>query len=344
MIGPFSEPTALAFVGLAGGTVIGLSARLGRFCSLGALEDAFHGGSRKRLAMWGVAMGVALLGTYALVMGGALDLSAVFYLTDPFSPALVTAGGLMFGYGMAISGNCGMGALARLGGGDLRAFVIVLVLGISAYVTLSGPLAPLRTALLEATRIEAARGGFAAVAGPWAGAVLGAGLLALGLGNADLRKDAMALFWSAMVGLAVVSGWAGTQWIADNGFAAPAVASHSYSAPVGETILYTMTASGGGLSFAVGSVIGVVLGGFLGSVRLGHFRWEACEDPRELRRQIAGAAAMGAGAVLATGCTVGQGLSALSVLSWSAPISILSIALGAAAGLNHLITGRLFPR
>jgi hypothetical protein len=154
----------------------------------------------------------------------------------------------------------------------------------------------------------------------------------------------MAVFWSVMVGLAVVSAWAGTQWIADHGFAAPAVASHSFSAPVGETLIFVMTASGGGLSFGVGSVTGVIIGGLLGSVIKGHFRWEACEDPRELRRQIAGAAAMGAGAVLATGCTVGQGLSAFSVLAWSAPIAILSIALGAAGGLNYLITGRLFPR
>lgn len=344
MIGPLGEPAALALVGLGGGTVIGLAARLGRFCSLGALEDAFHGGSRKRLAMWGVAMGVALLGTYALVATGRLDLAGVFYLTDPFSPVLVAAGGLMFGYGMAISGNCGMGALARLGGGDLRAFVIVLVLGIAAYVTLSGPLAPLRLSVLDATAVAAPPGGLAALGGPWLGAVLGVGALSLGLGNAELRADPRALFWSAMVGVAVVSGWAGTTWVAAHGFAAPAVASHSYSAPVGETILYAMTASGGGLSFAVGSVTGVVLGGFLGSTRLGHFRWEACEDPRELRRQIAGAAAMGVGAVLAVGCTVGQGLSALSVMSWSAPVAILSIGLGAAAGLNHLITGRLFIR
>ena len=47
----------------------------------------------------------------------------------------------MFGYGMALAGNCGFGALSRLGGGDIRAFVIVLVMGLSAYITIGGPLA-----------------------------------------------------------------------------------------------------------------------------------------------------------------------------------------------------------
>ena len=45
---------------------------------------------------------------------------------------------------MALAGNYGFGALSRLGGGDIWAFLIVLVLGMSAYVTISGPLAYFR--------------------------------------------------------------------------------------------------------------------------------------------------------------------------------------------------------
>jgi uncharacterized protein len=84
---------------------------------------------------------------------------------------------------------------------------------------------------------------------------------------------------------------------------------------------------------------GVVLGAFIGSMIKGHFRWEACEDPRELRRQIIGAAIMGVGAVIALGCTVGQGLSAFSVLAVSAPVTFLAIFAGAAFGLRQLIEG-----
>ncbi|MEL7348888.1 MAG: YeeE/YedE thiosulfate transporter family protein, partial [Pseudomonadota bacterium] len=66
-------------------------------------------------------------------------------------------------------------------------------------------------------------------------------------------------------------------------------------------------------------------------------RWEACDDARELRRQIAGAVMMGVGGVLAVGCTVGQGLSALSVLSVSSPITIAAMAAGARLGLFTLV-------
>lgn len=350
MIDLIGEPGLVGLFGLFGGVILGLAARLARFCSLGAIEDALHGGSTKRLSMWAIAIGTAILGTFSMFSAGVFDPAAVFYNTEPFSPLLVSLGGLLFGYGMALSGNCGFGALARLGGGDLRSFVIVLVLGIAAYVTLSGPLAPLRVAALEATAVTLPGGGFsgllskASVPAQAVGLAAGLGMLSLGLMNAELRKDGLALFWSTLVGLAIVSGWAGTEWIATYGFTSQPATSHTFSAPVGETILYTMTASGGGLSFGVGSVTGVILGAFLGSIRRGHFRWEACEDPRELRRQIGGAAAMGMGAVLAVGCTVGQGISAFSVLAYSTPFACLSILVGAALGLNYLITGRLSLR
>ena len=100
-----------------------------------------------------------------------------------------------------------------------------------------------------------------------------------------------------------------------------------------------MTASGNALSFSVGSVLGVVLGAVIGSYSKGHFRWEACEDPRELKRQIFGAALMGPGAILAVGCSVGQGISAFSTLAYSAPVTFLAIFAGAAVGLRQLISG-----
>lgn len=345
MIDLVGEPATLALIGLAGGVVLGLAARLGRFCALGAVEDALYAADGTRLRMWGVAAGVAVLGTFALIAVGALDPIAAPYLVTGWVPQASILGGLAFGYGMALAGTCGYGALARLGGGDLRAFVIVLVMGVAAYAVLSGPLAPLRVAPFPADRAVVLQGipwrleRLAGVPSVTTGLALGGALLGASLWSPRLLARPGGIAWAAAAGLAIVSGWAGTQWVAQAGFAAMPVISHTYAAPLGETLLWTMTASGSSLSFGIGSVAGVILGAVLGSLRLGHFRWEACEDPRELRRQIAGAALMGAGAVVAMGCTVGQGLSALSVLSYSAPVTILSIGAGAALGLRHLIAG-----
>jgi uncharacterized protein len=98
-----------------------------------------------------------------------------------------------------------------------------------------------------------------------------------------------------------------------------------------------MTSTAGGISFSVGSVLGVLIGAYAGSLWRGRFRWEACEDPRELGRQVGGAALMGVGGVIALGCSVGQGLSAFATLAWSAPVTLAAICLGAFLGLRSLI-------
>jgi hypothetical protein len=147
------------------------------------------------------------------------------------------------------------------------------------------------------------------------------------------------VFWGLAIALSISGAWVGTTWIFENGFAPTPIVSHTFAAPIGGTMLWLMTASGTSVSFGVGSVCGVLLGAFIGSLIKGHFRWEACEDPRELRRQITGAALMGFGAVIALGCSVGQGLSAFSVLAYSAPLALASMLFGASVGLRQLITG-----
>lgn len=342
-----TESQAVALVGVFGGILLGLAARLGRFCTLGAIEDALYGGSDTRLRMWALAVGTAVIGTFALTGAGLLSETQSFYLSIRWMPMASIVGGLMFGYGMALAGNCGFGAIARLGGGDLRSFVIVLVMGVSTYVVLAGPLAPIRNFFFEQLPVttdvppglahHAAR--LTGLPVHLIGIAVGLVIVAAALWAPALRRDFKAAFWSVMVGLGIVSGWAGTQYVAATGFEALPIVSHSFSAPVGESILWAMTGSLRPLSFAVGSVAGVWLGAFIGSLIKGHFRWEACEDPRELRRQIIGAAVMGAGAVIAMGCTVGQGMSAFSVLAISAPVTSLSIFAGAAFGLRQLIEG-----
>ena len=69
--------------------------------------------------------------------------------------------------------------------------------------------------------------GLAHYAAAWSGLPLaatgtGAGLmiLLLSLANSELRRDRQALFWSAVVGLAVASGWAGSTYVNTHGFEA----------------------------------------------------------------------------------------------------------------------------
>ncbi|APX21829.1 MAG: YeeE/YedE family protein [Rhodobacteraceae bacterium] len=342
-----SEHHMVTLIGLGSGILLGLAARLGRFCTLGAIEDLLYGGSDMRMRMWGIAIGTAILGSFGLMAAGLFEATSSYYLSIRWMPLASIVGGLAFGYGMALAGNCGYGAIARLGGGDLRSFVIVLVMGVSTFVVLAGPLAPLRAMLFPQQEVTGGvppgiahhLGAVSGLSPNLVGALIGAALLAGSLASAPLWRAPRHIFWAVMVGVGVTLAWAGTAWVARTGFEALPVVSHSFAAPLGDTILWWMTGSVRPLSFAVGSVAGVWAGAFLGSLIKGHFRWEACEDPRELRRQILGASLMGAGAVIAMGCTIGQGLSAFSVLAFSAPVTMAAIFAGAALGLRQLIVG-----
>ncbi len=298
------------------------------------MEDVLYAGNWKRIRMWGLALGLSIIGVQIALTLKHVGLEQSHYKTLAWNPIASIVGGLMFGYGMAIAGNCGYGALARFGGGDLRSFVIVLVIGISAYMAAGGPLAGLRVALFP--RIERdpdslgfnyadSLGGLLNVPPVYIAIVIAALFIGWALSSPSFLAVRSYLFWSAGVAVAVVGGWIGTTWVASAAFHPVAVESFTFSAPPGETVLYLMTASGGGLSFGVGSIAGVVIGALVGSISRGHFHWEACDDPRELGRQLFGAFLMGTGGVIAIGCSVGQGLTAFSTLAHSAPVGSVSV-------------------
>ncbi|GHB23149.1 hypothetical protein GCM10007094_09290 [Pseudovibrio japonicus] len=341
-----SEDILATLAGLAGGVLLGLAARLGRFCTLGAIEDALYGKEWLRMRMWAFAIATSIAATFLLADQGLITLEETIYLTQSWNPLACITGGLMFGYGMAMAGSCGYGALARLGGGDMRYFVLSLVIAISAAMAVGGPTAYLRVFLFPPEVSQASATGIAHLLSEKIAlskltiALIIAGAIALfALGNKEFRNSPKAIITSLTVALAIISGWLATSYLFEESFEEIGVASHSFTVPVGDTLMYLMTASGGGLSFAVGSVVGVLGGAFLGSLIKGHFRWEACDDPRELRRQILGGFLMGTGGVIALGCTIGQGISAFSTLAISAPLVMLSIVAGAAIGLQQLVVG-----
>ncbi len=347
LLSVMSDGAAAAAIGVIAGLPLGAAAYRGRFCTLGAIEDAAYGGDWTRARIWALALAVSIAVLAAAAAQGAVDPERTVYAVAVWNPTASIVGGLLFGYGMAIAGGCGLSAVTRAAAGDLRSVVVLLVMGIAAYAVMSGPLAWLRLELFPRPFIEdGVTAGLDAqaaglVGGPpivWAfsaAALLGA----WALNGRAFRRSRAAAATALAVAAAVCLGWLGTAALADATLGGAPVASHSFTAPVGESILYLMTAYGGGLSFGVGSIAGVALGALLSGPLFRGMRWEACEDPRELRRQLAGAALMGVGGVVAFGCSIGQGLSAFAVLAPSAPVTAIAIVLGARIGLAGLIEG-----
>ena len=290
-------------------------------------------------------LGVAILVLFGAEALGVAQITESPYHQIAFNPFAAIFGGLVFGYGMALAGNCGFGALVRLGGGDLRSFLIVMIMAIAGFMTLAGPLAPLRVALFAEVETTVPQGfahAFARLtdlpplllAGP-----IGTALIWVAIQHPDLRENRATIIWSAVVGITIAGAFIATSILHRTTLNAVPVEGFTFTVPLGRAILYLMTASAGGLNFAVGSVVGVVLGAACAAAWRRRFRWEACEDPRELGRQVAGASIMGVGGVIAMGCSVGQGASAMATLSYSAPVVFVSIVAGALLGLRQLLRG-----
>src|SRR5438445_6398807 len=112
-------------------------------------------GDGRLVRTYALAVAVAITASQFLAGSGAADLGKSIYLQQTFSAPVMFLGGLLFGYGMVLSNGCGSRALVLLGRGNLRSFVVVVVLAIFAQMTLKGLIAPSRIALVGASQTTA---------------------------------------------------------------------------------------------------------------------------------------------------------------------------------------------
>jgi len=336
--------------GLLCGLFAGGAARYGRLCTMSAIEDALIGGDYRGAKAWGLAAAVAIATTSAAVALGLADVSTAIYLSPRLHVLAVLLGGVLFGLGMTLVGTCSFGLIVRAGGGDLRAAVSAILVGVFAFAATSGALARPRLAIWEAGTVSLPVPRPAGLTnllthylGPaLAWTLVGAvclGLAAAALSDPRLRKRPRLLAAAAGLGLAVTLGWI-TTGRAVEAMTLDRVESLSFVAPVGRALLQLMIEPFRNIGFGVAALGGVAVASAGVALARREFRWEAFDDPREMRRHLLGAILMGTGGVLAQGCTIGQGLSGASVLAISAPIFLLAVVIGARVGLWHLIEGQ----
>jgi uncharacterized membrane protein YedE/YeeE len=341
---------AVALCGGAIGCVIGYAARRGRLCTFGALEDAFLAGSFRRLKVLAVALGIAILLTQILILTGALAPETIRYLPTHLAWLSILVGGLIFGFGMALVGTCAFGSLVRLGSGDLRSLVTILVYAIIALAVLRGGLAPFRVGYLESQNIALPGGvqadlaallswlwGFETRAGVMV--VLVALLFGWAFAKRDIFGTPRLLASGLALGVGAAMAWVVTGVLADEMTLIVEPRGLTFVAPVADTLQAIALPGQSMWTFGICSVFGVVVGACLASIRHAEFRWEAYDDAREMKRHIAGGAMMGLGGVLAGGCTIGQGVTAGSVLALSWFLAVGGMAIGARIGLLYLLSG-----
>lgn len=343
-------PAFLLVAGLAAGFVIGYAARRRHFCTMAALERHWYAADSRGLRSWALAAAVAMVLTQAMTLTGTVDLGSSFYLQPAFGLTGAIAGGVAFGFGMALAGTCGFGALVRLGGGSLRALIVLIVIALSALAAQRGVVATLRVAGVDNLAIDLSFAGDQSL-GALASAAFGVDLrlpvaaaVALFLfawifRDRSFRRAGGMILAGVLIGAAIAFGWFVTALAARHAFAPVQIEAGSFVVPVGDTVLKLIAHTGTWPDYGVGLVLGVVAGAAACAWWRDDVRWEACDDARELSRHLLGGFLMGTGGVFAMGCTIGQGVSAFSLLALSAPIAVASIAFGARMGLAYLLEG-----
>jgi uncharacterized protein len=329
---------------------VGYSARRANLCTLGAIESALMGQDWRRMKVFGLSLGVALLLTQGLVLAGVFDPAQSAYLPSRVALLSSALGALMFGFGMALVGTCAFGSLLRLGGGDLRSFFTIALFAMVATMTLRGSLSALRLDGLEPISLSMPGGVPSALPDLLARVtglplrlpliLLVAALLVLpALLDPRLRPARRLMRAGLVLGMGIAAGWLFTGVLTDPFEAKVRVQSLTFVAPVARGFASLVFGSREWLDFGVMSVLGVVFGAYLAARKGDEVRWEAFDDHIEMRRHLVGAVMMGVGGVLAGGCTIGQGLTAGSLLAVTWPVAVLGIMLGARLGLALLICG-----
>ena len=340
--------------------LFGAIARRTHFCTMGALADIVTMGDWTRLRMWVLAMGVAMIGFNAMVALGWLDASKSIYAGPRVLWLSALVGGAMFGFGMVLASGCGAKNLVRAGGGSLKALVVLIVLGISAFATLKGITAVARVATLDRvaftlasaqdlpSMLAAPTGLPKAVLAAVLGCAMGGGLIAWAvmrvegrsrnnlLGGIGLGVIVAAVWW--------VSGWLGhlvedpntLQEAFAGSTSARRMEALSFVAPVAYTLDWLMFFSDRSKLLTIGivSVVGMVAGSAAHAAATRSFRWEGFGDAQDTGHHLFGALLMGVGGVAALGCTVGQGLSGISTLSLGSFMAVAAIVAGALLALR----------
>ena len=356
-VNALSTQVLWAVFGLA--FLFGVVARKTHFCTMGAVADIVLMSDWARMRMWVLAIGVAMLGFNAMVALGWVDAANTLYAAPRLLWLSTLVGGALFGFGMVLASGCGSKNLVRVGGGNLKALVVLIVLGVAAFATLKGLTAVARVAVLDAVSVTLATGqdlpSLLVPSTGWPkttlaavlGLLLGGGLVAWALARVEGRSRE-ALLGGVGIGAIVTAVW----WVSgrlghiaedpntlQEAFLATSsrrMESLSFVAPVAYTLDWLMFFSDKTkvLTTGVVAVFGMVVGSAAHALTTRSFHWEGFRDAQDTGSHLIGAVLMGVGGVTALGCTVGQGISGVSTLSLTSFMALAALIVGAVLALR----------
>lgn len=336
-----------------------LTSRTG-FCTMGAVSDWINIGDLGRMRSWMLAIATAMAGLVGLESAGVVDLSTTYppYRTPQLAWLRYIVGGLMFGVGMTLASGCGNKTLVRIGGGNLKSLFVLAVGAVFAYLmiftdfyasafgwmndwTLSLDARGIDSQALGSV-VAAAVGGDAATLNRALAWIIAAALAVWAFASADFRRNIDHVAGGIGFGLAVLAGWwltagpraaAWKEWAEFADVVPSRVEAQSYTfvGPMADGARWLLDPTNAALlNFGLMALAGVVVGAFIHAIASGKFRVEWFRGTADVVRHGIGGALMAIGGVLASGCSIGQGITGVSTLALGSAIALLAIVAGSA--------------
>ncbi len=348
---------AILLCGLLLGIIFGFACQRSRFCFLGIISDVYIYGNLNRLSLYLSTLITAVVGVLFLSGPGLISPADSIYMNISDKTISSVFGGLLFGIGMTFCSGCTTSTLIKFGEGNIKSLIILTLSGITAISTMRGSLGSIRVYLFEdnffAIKINNyfEKKDLFGTDMEWLWLILLLISLALllfkQLENIEIRKN---VIWGLVIGVCIVGAW----FISGNvGFLAEhpdtleskylltnsgKPESFSFIGPLAYSLEFFLYQSDSSkfISFGIIVLCGLLVGSYLSARLQKRFRIEFFTTKNDFIYCVLGSILMGFGGVAASGCTLGHGLSGLSIGSFDSIIVVGSIILGTVLGMRHM--------
>lgn len=318
------------WTGILCGLLLGFVMQRGRFCITGAFRDLYIAKNNKMFIALLIAITVQSVGFFALKEWGGLSVEPA----EKLAIIAVLVGAYLFGIGIVLAGGCATGTWYRAGEGLIGSWVALFTYMLFSAAMRTGPLkewnASLRSQTVEHTTIYESLS-----VSPWYLVLL---LVAgttwvtyrhlrrpqvklatltprkTGLSHLLFEKRWHPFITAILVGLIALLAWPLSVMTGRN-------FGLGITGPSANLLQFWITAEQQYLNWGVYLVLGILLGSFIAAKASNEFRFRVPDASTTVRSAIGGVA-MGVGASLAGGCSIGNGLVETAFFSWQGWLSL----------------------
>lgn len=318
------------------GILFGFVLQRGRFCITGAFRDLYIARNSKMLVALLIAISVQSIGFFTLRQTGLITVEPASNL----ALTSVVTGSLLFGFGIVLAGGCATGTWYRAGEGLVGSWIALIVYMLFSAMMRTGVLSAFNSAMhketLEHTAIYTSLN-----ISPWVLVVLLSSVTALlawrhirrpqvkiaqlpakktGLAHILFEKRWHPFITATLIGLIAILAW-------PLSLATGREFGLGITAPSANIMQYLITGDSKFINWGVFLVVGILFGSLIAARLSNEFRIRV-PNVKTVVYSAIGGGAMGIGASLAGGCSIGNGLVETAFFSWQGWISLPMMILG----------------